>query len=248
MRASGMRGSGRRAACSKRAGRGARDLEAGLAGQHLDLADLVAGHVAAPAEERQEPLRIGLALAADAGCGTRPPRRAGRARAGVAARRGGRLARGAGGLGELLRRGQPRPLAPDERDGDGERVVRGEEAPRRLAVLVARVGRQRRDVARRAAPRRGRGSPRGRGPATTSPRSALSRSIRSSLNRSAGAARSSASPLLPGAAGAAAAVLQRLRVARAGRRGARARCRAGRGRARRRRSRRARAPARRGAP
>src|SRR6185436_6955852 len=42
-----------------------RDLDAGLAREDLDLSDLALGDVAAPAEQRDQPLRIGVLRAAD---------------------------------------------------------------------------------------------------------------------------------------------------------------------------------------
>jgi hypothetical protein len=81
------------------------DLEARLPGEDHDLADQVPGDLAAAAEERQHPARVGLLLAAEGDPEPDPLRPLAGLEAPGPVRRGHRdLAGGAGGLGQLLRR------------------------------------------------------------------------------------------------------------------------------------------------
>ena len=109
MRTPGARGSAPRPASAKRAATALGHLEAGLGRHDDDLADLGPGDPAAPAEERQDPLRVGLLLPADGEAEPgRPGRRAGAGRA--------RAARAPGRRREPSRAAPRRPAA---RSGGG---------------------------------------------------------------------------------------------------------------------------------
>ena len=95
-------------------------LEAGLGGEDDDLADLVAGDAAAPAEEREDPLRVGLLLPPD---GDAEPGRLDRRTLSHRLRTARRLGGNAGRLGELFGRRQRRPGPAQQRHRQRQRIA-----------------------------------------------------------------------------------------------------------------------------
>ena len=117
------------------------DLEPGLAVGDADRADLLLGDVAAAADQRDQPARVGVAGAAD----VHPePDHVAVARAARALPSRSRAGGGSGAcLDQLLRLGQLGPVAADQGGGDRLGVAPGEQRPGGCELVRRQLGRGR---------------------------------------------------------------------------------------------------------